>query len=93
MLKLVGRLRNGFKSRRGRQISRELSTVIRKGFAKGFAFLVYNTFFIRHDTLKQLLWIDDEIIQLCKWLNERRDMATSAKLSSHRSWTISRISW
>jgi hypothetical protein len=32
------------------------------------------------DTLKQLLRINDELIQLCKWLNERRDMATSSRL-------------
>lgn len=31
-------------------------------------------------TLKQLLRINDELLQLCKWLNERRDMATSSKL-------------
>ena len=31
-------------------------------------------------TLKQPLRINDELLQLCKWLNERRDMATSSKL-------------
>jgi hypothetical protein len=31
-------------------------------------------------TLKQLLRIDDELMQLCKWLNERHDLATSSKL-------------
>jgi hypothetical protein len=35
---------------------------------------------IDDDTLKQLLRIDDELMQLCKWLNERRDVATSSKL-------------
>ena len=35
---------------------------------------------IDEDTLKELLRIDDELMQLCKRLNERRDMATSAKL-------------
>jgi hypothetical protein len=32
------------------------------------------------DTLKQLLRINDELLQLCKWLNERRDTATSSRL-------------
>jgi hypothetical protein len=31
---------------------------------------------IDEDTLKQLLRINDELLQLCKWLNEKRDMAT-----------------
>jgi hypothetical protein len=31
-------------------------------------------------TLKQLLRINDELLQLCKWLNERRDMETSSRL-------------
>jgi len=35
---------------------------------------------IDDDTLKQLLRIDDELMQLCKWLNERRDMDTSSRL-------------
>ncbi len=35
---------------------------------------------IDDDTLKQLLRINDELMQLCKWLNERRDVATSSKL-------------
>jgi len=35
---------------------------------------------IDDDTVKQLLRINDELLQLCKWLNERRDMATSSKL-------------
>jgi hypothetical protein len=35
---------------------------------------------IDDDTLKQLLRIDDELMQLCKWLNERRDMTTTSKL-------------
>jgi hypothetical protein len=29
---------------------------------------------IDDDTLKQLLRINDELLQLCKWLNEKRDM-------------------
>jgi hypothetical protein len=28
------------------------------------------------DTLKQLLRISDELMQLCKWLNEKRDTGT-----------------
>jgi hypothetical protein len=35
---------------------------------------------IDDDTLKQLLRINDELMQLCKWLNEKRDMATSSRL-------------
>jgi hypothetical protein len=35
---------------------------------------------IDEDTLKQLLRINDELLQLCKWLNEKRDMATSSRL-------------
>jgi hypothetical protein len=35
---------------------------------------------IDDDTLKQLLRINDELVQLCKWLNEKRDMATSSRL-------------
>jgi hypothetical protein len=35
---------------------------------------------IDDDTLKQLLRIDDELMQLCKWLNEKRDMETSSRL-------------
>jgi hypothetical protein len=31
-------------------------------------------------TLKQLLRIDDELLPLCKWLNEKRDIATSSRL-------------
>jgi hypothetical protein len=30
--------------------------------------------------LKQLLRVNDELLQLCKWLNEKRDMATSSRL-------------
>jgi hypothetical protein len=33
---------------------------------------------IDDDTLKQLLRINDERSQLCKWLNEKRDMETSS---------------
>jgi hypothetical protein len=29
---------------------------------------------IDDDTLKQLLRIDDELMRLCKWLNEKRDI-------------------
>jgi hypothetical protein len=35
---------------------------------------------IDDDTNKQLLRINDELIQLCKWLNERRDIETLARL-------------
>ena len=35
---------------------------------------------IDDDTLKQLLRINDELMQLCKWLNEKRDMKTSSRL-------------
>jgi hypothetical protein len=35
---------------------------------------------IDDETLKQLLRIDDELMQLCKWLNEKRDMETSCRL-------------
>jgi hypothetical protein len=35
------------------------------------------------DSLKQLLRSNDELLQLCKWLNERRDMETSSRLISH----------
>jgi hypothetical protein len=43
---------------------------------------------IDDDTLKQLLRINDELFEICKWLNERRDMETSSRLSS-LSWTTS----
>jgi hypothetical protein len=33
---------------------------------------------IDDDTLKQLLRINDELLRLCKWLNEKRDMETSS---------------
>jgi hypothetical protein len=36
---------------------------------------------IDDDTLKQLLRINDELLQLCKWLNEKRDMATSSRFT------------
>lgn len=36
---------------------------------------------IDDDTLKQLLRIDDELMQLCKWLNEKRDIETSSRLT------------
>jgi hypothetical protein len=35
---------------------------------------------IDDETLKQLLRTNDELLQLCKWLNEKRDMATSSRL-------------
>jgi hypothetical protein len=35
---------------------------------------------IDDDTLKQLLRINDDLLQLCKWLNERHDMETSSRL-------------
>ena len=35
---------------------------------------------IDDDPNKQLLRINDELMQLCKWLNERRDTATSSRL-------------
>jgi hypothetical protein len=35
---------------------------------------------IDDDTLKQLLRINDELMQLCKFLNEKRDMETSSRL-------------
>jgi hypothetical protein len=36
------------------------------------------------DTLKQLLRINDELLQLCKFLNEKRDMETSSRLYTPR---------
>jgi hypothetical protein len=39
-----------------------------------------NMTMIDDDTLKKLLRVNDELIQLCKWLNESRDMATSSRL-------------
>jgi hypothetical protein len=35
---------------------------------------------IDEDTFKQLLRINDELMQLCKFLNEKRDMETSSRL-------------
>jgi hypothetical protein len=35
---------------------------------------------IDDDTLKQLLRVNDALFQLCKWLNEKRDMETSSRL-------------
>ena len=32
---------------------------------------------IDNDTLKQLLRINDALLQLCKWLNEQRGQSTS----------------
>ena len=36
---------------------------------------------IDDDTLKDLVRIDDDLLQLCKLLNEKRDTATSSRLS------------
>jgi hypothetical protein len=35
---------------------------------------------IDDDTVKLLLRINDELLQLGKWLNEKRDMETSSRL-------------
>ena len=35
---------------------------------------------IGDDTLKQLLRVNDELLQLCKFLNEKRYMETSSRL-------------
>ena len=35
---------------------------------------------IDDDTLKQLLRINDALFQLCKWLNDKCDMAISSRL-------------
>jgi hypothetical protein len=35
---------------------------------------------IDDDTLKQLLRIDDGLMQLCKWLNEKREIEISSRL-------------
>jgi hypothetical protein len=35
---------------------------------------------IDDDSLTELLQINDDLLQLCKWLNEKRDMATSSRL-------------
>jgi hypothetical protein len=35
---------------------------------------------IDDDTLKRLLRINDELMQLCKWLNEKRDVEVSSEL-------------
>ena len=35
---------------------------------------------IDDDTLKQLLRINDGLLQLCKWLNKKRNMETSSRL-------------
>jgi hypothetical protein len=35
---------------------------------------------IDEDTLKQLLGINDELLQLCKWLGERHDLDTASRL-------------
>jgi hypothetical protein len=40
---------------------------------------------IDDDTLKQLLRINDELLQLCKWLKEKRDMELHPAL--YPSWT------
>lgn len=35
---------------------------------------------IDDDTLKQPLPVNDNLLQLCKWLNKKRDMETSSRL-------------
>jgi hypothetical protein len=35
---------------------------------------------IDDDTLKDLLRIDDDLFQVCKWLDDKRDTATSSRL-------------
>jgi hypothetical protein len=35
---------------------------------------------IDNDSLKQLLRLNDELFQPCKWLNQKRDMETSSPL-------------
>jgi hypothetical protein len=35
---------------------------------------------IDDDTLKRLLRIDDELMQLCKWLSEQRETTVSSRL-------------
>jgi hypothetical protein len=40
----------------------------------------YSHMIIDDDTLKQLLRINDELLQLCKWLNEKHDMEISSRL-------------
>jgi hypothetical protein len=35
---------------------------------------------IDDDALKQLLRIDDELMRLCKWLHEKRDIEVSSRL-------------
>jgi hypothetical protein len=35
---------------------------------------------IDDDTLKKLLLVNDELMQLCKWPNGKRDIATSSRL-------------
>jgi hypothetical protein len=35
---------------------------------------------IDDDTLKELLRIDDELMQLCKWLNEQGETTVSSRL-------------
>ena len=48
--------------------------------AIGVAVLRVQFLMIDDDTLKQLLRINDELMELCKWLNEKRDMETSSRL-------------
>jgi hypothetical protein len=56
------------------------------GDAIGVAALRSPFMMIDDDTLKQLLRINDELMQLCKRLNEKRDMETSSRLSVIRSY-------
>jgi hypothetical protein len=39
---------------------------------------------IDDDTLKQLLRINDELFQVCKWLNEKRDLEVSSRAHTSR---------
>jgi hypothetical protein len=34
------------------------------------------------DTLKELLRINDELLRVCRWMNERRDTDTASRLVS-----------
>ena len=43
---------------------------------------------IDDDTLKQLLRINDELMQLCKWLTDKRDMETIREKRLYNRHTI-----
>jgi hypothetical protein len=47
---------------------------------RGICYAERFTHMIDDETLKQLLQIDDELMQLCKWLNEKRDIEVSSRL-------------